>query len=75
MDCSPGLSCCVLTWLIKANNFFPLSLTKRKDATTGKLVDGEKKKWKSDITVVKATVQFLQETGRLTYQPEEGQVG
>jgi ribonuclease HI len=45
---------------------------KRKDATTGKLIDGEKNKWKSDITVVKATVQFLQETGRLTYRPEEG---
>jgi hypothetical protein len=26
MDCSPGLSCCVLAWPIKANNFFPLSL-------------------------------------------------
>jgi hypothetical protein len=45
---------------------------KRKEATTGKLVDGEKKKWKSDIKVVKATVQSLQETGRLTYRPEEG---
>jgi len=49
--------------------------SKRKDATTGKLVDGEKNKWTSDITVVKATVQFLQKTGRLTYRPEEGQFG
>jgi hypothetical protein len=49
--------------------------SKRKDTRTGKLLDGEKDKWKPDITVVKATVQFLQETGRLTYRPEEGQVG
>jgi hypothetical protein len=45
---------------------------KQKEATTVKLEDGEKNKWKSDITVVKATVQFLQETARLTYRPEEG---
>jgi ribonuclease HI len=48
---------------------------KRKDPTSGRLLDGEKGSWKPDLTVVKATVQFLQETGRLTYQPEEGQVG
>jgi hypothetical protein len=47
--------------------------SKRKDTRTGKLLDGEKDKWKPDITVVKATVQFLQETGRLTYRPEEAQ--
>jgi ribonuclease HI len=49
--------------------------SKRKDLISGKLLDGEKDNWKPDITVVKATVQFLQETGRLTYRPEEGQVG
>jgi hypothetical protein len=32
---------------------------KRKNATTEKLLDGEENKWKSDITVVKAIVQFL----------------
>jgi hypothetical protein len=48
---------------------------KRKDPISGRLLDGEKESWKPDLTVVKATVQFLQETGRLTYQPEEGQVG
>jgi hypothetical protein len=48
---------------------------KRKDANSGKLLDGEKDNWKPNLTVVKATVQYLQETGRLTYQPEEGQVG
>jgi hypothetical protein len=48
---------------------------KRRDANSGKLLDGEKDNWRPDLTVVKATVQYLQETGRLTYQPEEGQVG
>jgi hypothetical protein len=48
---------------------------KRKDLTSGKLRDGERDKWNPDLTVVKATILFLQETGRLTYQPEEGQVG
>jgi hypothetical protein len=48
---------------------------KRKNATSGKLLDGEKDRWKPDITVVKATVQFLQEAGRLTYKPEEVLVG
>jgi hypothetical protein len=49
--------------------------SKRKDAKSGKFLDGEKDHWKPDLTVVKATVQFLQETGRLTHRPEEGQVG
>jgi hypothetical protein len=48
---------------------------KRRDAYSGKLLDGEKDNWRPDLTVVKPTVQHLQETGRLTYQPEEGQVG
>ena len=48
---------------------------KRKDPISGRLLDGEKESWKPDLTVVKATVQFLQETGRLTYRLEEGQVG
>jgi hypothetical protein len=30
--------------------------------------------WKSNLTVVKATIRYLQETDRLTYYPEEGQV-
>jgi hypothetical protein len=45
---------------------------KRKDANLGKLLDGERDNWKPNPTVIKATVQYLQETGRLTYQPEEG---
>jgi ribonuclease HI len=45
---------------------------RRRDTNSGKLLDGEKDNWKPDLTVVKATVQYLQETGRLTYQPEEG---
>jgi hypothetical protein len=42
----------------------------RKDVRTGQLLDGPKEKWKSDIEVVKATIRFLEKTGRLTYQPE-----
>jgi len=42
----------------------------RKDVRTGQLSDGPKEEWKSDIEVVKATIRFLEETGRLTYQPE-----
>jgi hypothetical protein len=45
---------------------------KRKDPESGKLLDGERENWNPNLTVVKATVQFLKETGRLTYQPEEG---
>jgi hypothetical protein len=48
---------------------------KREDANSGKLLDGERDNWKPDLTVVKATVQYLQKTDRLTYQPEEGLVG
>jgi hypothetical protein len=48
---------------------------KCRDARSGKLLDGEKDNWTLDLTVVKATVQYLQETGQLTYPPEEGQVG
>jgi len=39
----------------------------RKDVRTGQLLDGPKEKWKSDIEVVKATIRFLEKTGRLTY--------
>jgi hypothetical protein len=46
--------------------------SKRKDLVSGKFLNREKDKWKPDITVVKATIQFLQETGRLTYRQEEG---
>ena len=42
----------------------------RKDVRTGQLLDGPKEKWKSDIKVVKATIRFLEKTGRLTYQLE-----
>jgi hypothetical protein len=48
---------------------------KRKDANSGKLLDVERDNWKPILTVVKATVQYLQEIGRLAYQPEERQVG
>jgi hypothetical protein len=37
---------------------------------TGQLLDSPKEKWKSDIEVVKATIRFLEKTGRLIYQLE-----
>jgi hypothetical protein len=40
----------------------------RKDVRTGQFVDGPKEKWKPDMEAVKATIQFLEKTGRLTYQ-------
>jgi hypothetical protein len=40
----------------------------RKDVRTGRLLDGPEEKWKPDIEAVKATIRFLEKTGRLTYQ-------
>jgi hypothetical protein len=42
----------------------------RKDVRTEQLLGGPKEKWKPDMEVVKATLRFLEKTGRLTYQPE-----
>jgi hypothetical protein len=42
----------------------------KKDIRTGQLSDGPKEKWKPDLEVVKATIRFLEKTGRLTYQQE-----
>ena len=39
--------------------------TERKDWRTGKQIDGEKSKWKPNIPIVKATISFLQRTGRM----------
>jgi hypothetical protein len=44
------------------------------DLRTGQLLDGPKEKWKPDLAVVKATIRFLEKTGRLTYQQEVIQV-
>jgi hypothetical protein len=41
----------------------------RKDVRTGRLLDGPQEKWKPDMDAVKATIRFLEKTGRLTYQP------
>jgi ribonuclease HI len=38
----------------------------RKDARTGKLVDGPRESWKPDLRVVKASIRFLYQTGRLS---------
>jgi ribonuclease HI len=43
---------------------------RRKDARTGQLLDGPKEKWKPNLEVVKATIGFLEKTGRLTFQQE-----
>jgi hypothetical protein len=39
----------------------------KKNIRTGQLIDGPKEEWKPDLAVVKATVRFLEKTGRLTY--------
>jgi hypothetical protein len=39
----------------------------RKDVRTGQFLDGPQEKWKPDMEVVKATIRFLEKTGRLTY--------
>jgi hypothetical protein len=36
----------------------------------GQLVDGPRDKWKPDLKVVKATIRFLEQTGRLTYRQQ-----
>jgi hypothetical protein len=41
----------------------------RKDARTGRLLDGPKEKWKPDMEALKANIPFHEKTGRLTYQP------
>ena len=46
----------------------------RKDARTGQLLDGPKEKWKPNLEVIKATVGFLERTGRLTFQQKAGEV-
>jgi hypothetical protein len=37
----------------------------RKDWKTGKQIDGEKSKWRPNTQMVKATILFLQQTGRM----------
>jgi hypothetical protein len=39
----------------------------KKDARTGQLLDDPKEKWKPDMEAVKATICFLEKTGRLNY--------
>jgi len=46
----------------------------RKDVRTGQLLDGPKEKWKLSLEVVKATVGFLERTGRLTFHQKAGEV-
>jgi hypothetical protein len=41
----------------------------RKNVTTGRFLDGPKERWKPDTGAVKATIRFLEKTGRLSYQP------
>jgi len=46
----------------------------RKDVRTRQLLDGPKEKWKPSLEVVKATIGFLERTGRLTFQQKAGEV-
>ena len=39
----------------------------KKHWETGEPLDGPKEKWKPDLKVVKQTIRFLQQTGRLAY--------
>jgi hypothetical protein len=41
-----------------------------KKDSKGQLVDGPRDKWKPDLKVVKATIRFFEQTGRLTYRPK-----
>lgn len=40
----------------------------KKQDCKGQLVDGPKEKWRPDLEVVKATIRFLEQTGRLDYR-------
>lgn len=42
----------------------------RKDVRTGQLLDRPRETWKPDLAVVKATIRFLEKTGRLSFQQE-----
>jgi len=44
----------------------------RREWRTGKPVDGDIVKWRPNLAVVKATVQFLQSTKQLLPKEEEG---
>jgi ribonuclease HI len=45
----------------------------KKQDSQGQLVDGPKEKWRPDLEVVKATIRFLEQTGRLDYRRQVGQ--
>jgi hypothetical protein len=40
----------------------------KKQDSIGQLVDGPKEKWRPDLGVVKATIRFLEQIGRLDYR-------
>jgi ribonuclease HI len=42
----------------------------RKDIKTGKLVDGPRERWKPNLEVVRASIRFLYQTGRLSRSSE-----
>ena len=44
-----------------------------KKNSKGQLVDGPKEKWRPDLEVVKATIRFLEQTGRLDYRRQVAQ--
>jgi hypothetical protein len=42
----------------------------KKQDSKGLLVGGRKEKWRPDLEVVKATIRFLEPTGRLDHRRE-----
>lgn len=44
----------------------------KRELRTGKLVDGPKEKWAPNLKMVKATIQFLQQTTRMGATPAQG---
>ena len=62
--------CALPSWVGDRCNDVPFLLGgygTRKAGRSDQLVDGKRENWTSDIKVVKATVEFLQSTGRLEY--------
>jgi hypothetical protein len=45
----------------------------KKRNSKGQLVDGPEEEWRPDLEVVKATIRFLEQTGRLDYRRQVGQ--
>jgi hypothetical protein len=49
--------------------FLPGGLGIKKDSK-GQFIDGPREKWTPDLKVVKATIKFLEQTGRLDFRQQ-----